>query len=176
MEFQPTTVVVKPERKGNKYTVNADAFDELDKDATVVVEIAEQKNAKIVLTADAISKLKEANATLVISNGVVELLFPASNLPDSETEFKVKEEKVKDKSALVGYDFTIKSRANHKFSRKVTLTCNIDSTLVKNPENVKVSYYNETTKKWEVIGGEYKDGKITVETDYISRFGVFEIE
>ena len=55
------------------------------------------------------------------------------------------------------YDFTIKSNGKdkHKFNEKVTLTFTVDSSKVKNPENVKVYYFNEDTKKWELVGGEY---------------------
>ncbi len=175
VEPRPQTEI-HPDRKGNKYTVDAKDLGELEKYVDVVVEIAEQKNAKVVLTTEAIKMLKEANATVLISNGVVDLKVLAADLPDRETEFKVKEKNVKEKSVLVGYDFTIKPKGNHKFTGKVGLTFTIDSILVNNPENVKALEYKETTEKWEVIGGEYKDGKITVEAEEIRRIGVFEME
>jgi len=82
-------LIVKPEPKGNKYTVVGDSLNELEKVTTVIVEIAEHKNAKVVLTKEAITKLKEANPTLVITNGVVKIQIQAADLPDRETEFKM---------------------------------------------------------------------------------------
>lgn len=37
-------------------------------------------------------------------------------------------------------------------------------------------YWNPDTEEWELIGGEYKDGIVTAETDHFSTFAVFEIE
>lgn len=82
-------LIVKPEPKGNKYTVVGDSLNELEKVTTVIVEIAENKNAKVVLTKEAITKLKEVNPTLVITNGVVKIQIQAVDLPDRETEFKM---------------------------------------------------------------------------------------
>ncbi|MBW8350894.1 5'-nucleotidase C-terminal domain-containing protein [Bacillus sp. IITD106] len=170
---EPITVVVKPERKGNKYQVDGDLLGEVEKEATVIVEISKQKNTIISLNGGAIAKLKEADGNLVISNGDFDLQIPASNLPDGATDIKVKEIKVKDKSALVVYDFTINSKGkNYSFSKEVTLSFTIDSKQVKNPENVKVLY--EAKKAWELVGGNYNEGKITVTTDRLGTFGAFE--
>ncbi|WP_233713598.1 5'-nucleotidase C-terminal domain-containing protein [Lederbergia citri] len=170
---EPITVVVKPERKGNKYQIDADLLSKVEKEATVIVEISEQKNTIISLNGGAIAKLKEADGNLVISNGVFDLQIPASNLPDGATDIKVKEVKVKDKSALVVYDFTINSMGkDYSFRKEVTLSFTIDSKQVKNPEDVKVLY--EAKKAWELVGGNYNEGKITVTTDRLGTFGAFE--
>ena len=171
-------VVVEPVKKDNVYTVEAKDLGELNKETTVVVKVSDEKDAKVVLTADTIAKLKEANAPVIVTNEVVEVEIPASILPDGKTEIQIKEVKVEDERALVVYDFTITSNGKiyNKFKEEITLTFKVDPKLVKNPKNVKVFYYNEAMKKWELVGGEYKDGKITVTTDHFSIFGVFEIE
>ncbi|MCC3355511.1 5'-nucleotidase C-terminal domain-containing protein [Bacillus sp. REN16] len=169
-------VIVKPEVvNGNKYEVNADDLGELKDGATVRVEVPEKNNTIFVtLSSDAIAKLKKANATLVVSNNLVELQIPASILPDGEVEIKVQKDNRKD--ALVAYDFTIKSEGTgfHKFNEKVTMTFSVDPAKVKDPNKVKVFYWNPESKKWELVGGEYKDGKITATTDHFSTFGVLE--
>jgi LPXTG-motif cell wall-anchored protein len=47
---------------------------------------------------------------------------------------------------------------------------------VDDPKKVKVFYWNPQSKEWELVGGEYKDGKITATTDHFSTFGVLEVE
>ncbi|WP_257215809.1 5'-nucleotidase C-terminal domain-containing protein [Fredinandcohnia onubensis] len=177
-EEEPQIIVVTPEvERGNKYVVSPDDLGELKEGAIVRVEVPEKKNTIFVsLSSEAIAKLKAANATLVISNSVVDLQIPSSILPDSETEIKVQKDNRKD--ALVAYDFTIKSEGKgyHKFNEKVTMTFSIDPKTVDDPKKVKVFYWNPQSKEWELVGGEYKDGKITATTDHFSTFGVLEIE
>nr|WP_309098858.1 5'-nucleotidase C-terminal domain-containing protein [Fredinandcohnia onubensis] len=177
-EEEPQIIVVTPEaERGNKYVVSADDLGELKEGAIVRVEVPEKKNTIFVsLSSEAIAKLKAASATLVISNGVVDLQIPSSILPDSETEIKVQKDNRKD--ALVAYDFTIKSEGKgyHKFNEKVTMTFSIDPKTVDDPKKVKVFYWNPQSKEWELVGGEYKDGKITATTDHFSTFGVLEVE
>ncbi|MFD1779585.1 5'-nucleotidase C-terminal domain-containing protein [Fredinandcohnia salidurans] len=177
-EEEPQIIVVTPEvERGNKYVVSADDLGELKEGAIVRVEVPEKKNTIFVsLSSEAIAKLKAANATLIISNGVVDLQIPSSILPDSETEVKVQKDNRKD--ALVAYDFTIKSEGKgyHKFNEKVTMTFSIDPKKVDDPKKVKVFYWNPQSKEWELVGGEYNDGKITATTDHFSTFGVLEVE
>ena len=177
-EEEPQVIVVTPEvERGNKYVVSADDLGDLKDGAIVRVEVPAKKNTIFVsLSPEAIAKLKAANATLVISNGVVDLQIPSSILPDSETEIKVQKDNRKD--ALVAYDFTIKSEGKgyHKFNEKVTMTFSIDPKKVDDPKKVKVFYWNPQSKEWELVGGEYKDGKITATTDHFSTFGVLEVE
>ncbi|WP_066315260.1 5'-nucleotidase C-terminal domain-containing protein [Bacillus sp. FJAT-29814] len=176
-EEEPQVVVVTPEAgNGNKYEVTPNDLKELKAGATVIVKVPAKNNTIFVsLTSETIAKLKEANATLVISNEVVDLKIPSSILPDGETEIKVQKDNRQD--ALVAYDFSIKSNGTgyHKFNEKVTMTFAVDPKLVKDPNKVKVFYWNPETKAWELVGGEYKDGKITATTDHFSTFGVLEV-
>ncbi|NMO76335.1 LPXTG cell wall anchor domain-containing protein [Bacillus sp. UniB3] len=83
---------------------------------------------------------------------------------------------MKVKGSMVAYDFTIAADGEtyHKFNEKVKLTFKVDSKQVKNPKNVKVYYWNEKEGKWELVGGEYKNGAVSVYTDHFSTYGVFE--
>ena len=80
--------------------------------------------------------------------------------------------------SLAVYDFTIEAdgKLYHKFNEKVKLTFKVDPKQIKNPKNVKVYYWNEDEEKWELIGGEYKNGEVSAYTDHFSTFGVFEVE
>ncbi|MEH7224920.1 5'-nucleotidase C-terminal domain-containing protein [Bacillus sp. JJ1566] len=106
---EPQTVVVTPkEEKGNKYGVAANDLGDLKDRATVRVEVPEKKNTIFVsLSSEAVAKLKEANATLVVSNNVSELQVLAANLPDGKIEIKVQNDNRK--GATDPYGFTIKS-------------------------------------------------------------------
>ncbi|THE12661.1 bifunctional metallophosphatase/5'-nucleotidase [Bacillus timonensis] len=107
---EPQIVVVTPDvERGNKYVVTANDLGDLTDGATVRVEVPEKKNTIFVsLSSEAVTKLKEANATIVISNSVVDLQVPAAELPDGEIEIKV--QKNNRKGALDAYDFSMKSK------------------------------------------------------------------
>ncbi|MEH7235556.1 5'-nucleotidase C-terminal domain-containing protein [Bacillus sp. JJ1562] len=115
---EPQIVVVTPEvERGNKYVVTSNDLGDLTDGATVRVEVPEKNNTIFVsLSSEAVTKLKEANATLVVSNNVGEFQAPASSLPDGEIEIKV--QKDNRKGALDAYNFTIKSEGKgfHKFN------------------------------------------------------------
>ncbi|MEH7382274.1 5'-nucleotidase C-terminal domain-containing protein [Bacillus sp. JJ1533] len=103
---EPQLVVVSPEvERGNKYVVTANDLSDLTDEATVRVEVPAKKNAIFVsLRSEAIAKLKEANAELIVSNSVSEFNVSASKLPDGEIEIKVQKN-----NRSGAYDFTIKS-------------------------------------------------------------------
>ncbi|NWQ44056.1 LPXTG cell wall anchor domain-containing protein [Bacillus sp. EB106-08-02-XG196] len=80
--------------------------------------------------------------------------------------------------SLAVYDFTIEAdgKLYHEFREKVKLTFKVDPKQIVNPKNVKVYYWNVEEGKWELIGGEYKNGEISAYTDHFSTYGVFEGE
>ena len=175
------TVKAKVKQKDTKYIVTTNP-EEL-KDKNVVVEVStnnKKKVATVVLSKEQIDALND-NAFVVITNGDVFIEIPASVLKANgkEVEITVKEMKVEDSSALAVYDFTILAGDKEitKFDNPITLTFKVDSSKVKNPEHIKVYYYNEAKDKWELVGGEYnpETGEITVETNHFSIFGVFEV-
>jgi 2',3'-cyclic-nucleotide 2'-phosphodiesterase / 3'-nucleotidase / 5'-nucleotidase len=168
-------VIVPVTKKGNKYIIGENALENLKEKAVVVVEVDNKTNATVTLTKAQIQALKDANAVIVVSNGNVDVQIPASILPLAENlDIKVKKMQVKD--ALTVYDFTIEvdGKEYHKFNEKVKLTFKVDSKQVKNPKSVKVYYWNEAKKNWELMGGEYNNGEISAYTDHFSTFGVFE--
>jgi LPXTG-motif cell wall-anchored protein len=162
-------------KTGNKYTISGNALENLEEKAVVIVQVDNKTIATLTLTKSQISALKEANAVLVVSNGDVDLQIPASILPLAEN-LDIKVQKKKANGALAVYDFTIEvnGKEYHKFNEKVKLTFKVDPKQVKNPENVRVYYWNEAKKTWELIGGEYNNGEVSAYTDHFSTFGVFE--
>ncbi|WP_449622050.1 5'-nucleotidase C-terminal domain-containing protein [Robertmurraya sp. Marseille-Q9965] len=168
---------VKPSviKDGNKYKINENALENLENEAVVVVEVDNKMNATVTLTKEQIQALQDAGAEIVVSNGNVDVQIPASILPLSgDVDIKVK--KMDAKGSLGVYDFTIESggKTYHQFDEKVKLTFKVDPKQIKNPKNVKVYYWNEKEEKWELIGGEYKNGEVSAYTDHFSTYGVFE--
>jgi 2',3'-cyclic-nucleotide 2'-phosphodiesterase / 3'-nucleotidase / 5'-nucleotidase len=113
----------------------------------------------------------------VVSNGNVNIQIPASILPLVEN-LDIKVNKMEVNGSLAVYDFTIEAdgKLYHEFNEKVKLTFKVDPKQIENPKNVKVYYSNEDEEKWELIGGEYKNGEVSVYTDHFSTYGVFEVE
>ena len=79
---------------------------------------------------------------------------------------------------LAVYDFTMEADGKlfHKFNENVKLTFKVDPKQIKNPKNVKVYYWNQGKEKWELIGGEYKNGEVSAYSNHFSTYGVFEGE
>jgi LPXTG-motif cell wall-anchored protein len=162
-------------KKGNKYNISENALENLKDKAVVVLEVDNKTNATLTLTKAQIQALKNANAVIVVNNGDVDLQIPASMLPLGEN-LDISVKKMEAKGALAVYDFKIEvdGKEFHKFNEKVKLTFKVDPKQVKNPKNVKVYYWNEEKKNWELIGGEYNNGEVSAYTDHFSTFGVFE--
>lgn len=172
-----SVVEVKPSVKNGKATVETSSIETLADSGSLVVNLTNQVAFKVQFTKEQIEMLKEKDATIVIKNNDVEVQMPATNFPSGEVVVQFK--RMKDIKGAVGavYDFTITVNGNqyHVFDRHMKLVFKVDTKKVKNSENVTVLYYNEETKKWENIGGEYKDGVVTALTDHFSTFAAFEV-
>ena len=169
---------IKPSvtKKGNKYTISENALENLEENAIVVVEVDNKTNATITLSKAQIQALKDASAVIVVSNGNVDVQIPASILPLAKN-LDIKVKKIREANgSLAVYDFKIEAdgKLYHEFNEKVKLTFKVDPKQIKNAKNVKVYYWSEKEEKWELIGGEYKNGKVSVYTDHFSTYGVFE--
>lgn len=139
-------------------------------------------NENFKLTEEQIKVLTENNQTLELNKGEVKTTIPSSAFDKSNepVEITINEIESNPNSLSSTYDFTIKqgTRTISKFDEGVTLTFNVNADRAKNPNNMKVFYFNETTGKWENIGGQYNrsNGTVTVVTAHFSTFTVFEAE
>lgn len=136
-----------------------------------------KETANVELTKEQVNMLKDKNIPVTISKEDIQLVIPVGNLvAGQKVEIMIKP--MKANGSLGVFDFTIfaDGKAYHQFEEDMTLVFQVDSKKVKNPNNVKVFYYNEETKVWELIGGTYEDGKITAKTKHFSTYGVFEVE
>lgn len=156
--------------------------EKLEERGTVQVDLATDKNQaklQVTLNADQVKELKNKNASIKLNKGDVEVTIPATNLISDE-EVTVTIEKYKKYEGAISsvYDFTINQGEStiDQFTAPVTLTFEVDQRKVNNQENVKVYYYNEEKNQWELIGGEYANGKVTAQTNHFSIYAVFEKE
>lgn len=78
------------------------------------------------------------------------------------------------------YKFTIRQGKEtiSEFEEPIVLTFNVNAEGANNVANLQVFYLNETTGKWENIGGKYnaEAGTVTAQTNHFSTFAVFEAE
>ncbi|MGF2617880.1 DUF6359 domain-containing protein [Rossellomorea aquimaris] len=174
-EEQDNHKTIEAEKKNGKYVLNIEDIDQLESNSVLTVMISKEMKSIVSLTAQQIAELQESNVHLEVDNGEVAVKIPAMNLPEGKSaEITVTEVEVK--GAFAAYDFTITvdNEAIHQFEEEMTLVFTIDSTKVKNTENLKVFYFNEETNEWELVGGVYKDGKVSAKTDHFSTFAVME--
>lgn len=132
------------------------------------------------LTPEQTKMLIENKQTLNLTNDDVQASIPASSFDDYDEPVTININEVKsDPNSLSStYDFTIKqgTRNISQFDEGITLTFNVNASRAKNPNNLKVFYFNEETGEWEKVGGEYSKGKVSVVTYHFSKYTVFEVE
>lgn len=174
-------VVVKPTVSGNNATISYENINAVQPNGQLVLDLKDHKGEQVnvQLTSEQIEMLQEGNVSIEINKGDASVKIPASILGDGKDVNLVIERLEKVEGALTpAYDFTIETDAGNisKFSVPVTLSFPVDKSAVKNTENVKVWYYNPTTKAWENVGGTYSNGVVTAETSHFSTYTVFEKE
>lgn len=178
----PNAVVTNPVISNNRQvTVKNKVTNKVEKDGELVVDLRDNDSSvKVSFTKNQIKKLKQQNALITISNKYVDIQIPASVFTNGDEAVDILIERLNDIDGALSvvYDFKIIQGGKHlsNFDAQITLTFKVDESKVKNLALVKVFYWNPTTKVWELIGGEYKDGFVTVETNHFSTFTVFEME
>ncbi|MGN8646140.1 endo-1,4-beta-xylanase [Gracilibacillus sp. HCP3S3_G5_1] len=178
---KPEQVVIKPEVKDNQVTIDDETISNIEKNADLIIDLSEHDaSVTVSFTSDQVQRLKQQNVNITIKLKNVSIQFSASIFTNGNQAVDIVMHKMKEiKNALsVVYDFTIiqGDQEINQFDSPVILSFNVDKNKVENPDDVNVFYWNPDTKTWESIGGEYKDGLVTAETDHFSTFAVFEVE
>ncbi|WP_066321125.1 DUF4350 domain-containing protein [Bacillus sp. FJAT-29814] len=182
---QQPVVTVKPTVDGGKATIPAKQFEDAVKEAVatkgvLTVDLGSKQSSRVELSKEQVAELKAAGISLAVSNDYVTVNIPTSILKDGK-DFNValKELAKIDQAKSPVYDFTIiiNGQVIHEFAEPITLTFDVDVSKVKNTNNLKVFYFNEKTKGWELVpGAVYRNGKVEVQTKHFSIFTVFETE
>ncbi len=162
--------------KSGKAFIETNDLHAVDNQSTVILDMKNKSKVKLVLTKEQVQIAKQKGLTFTIQNRDMNVAIPAENLPDGDVTIHM--EKLKDIKGAVSavYDITITSGTKefHQFQKDMILTFKVTD-KVKQPENIKVYYYNEDSRKWELIGGTYKDGFVTATTNHFSTFTAFEV-
>lgn len=142
------------------------------------------ENEPFTITPEQLEVLTNKEQKVIVSRGEVETAIPASTFRYSSDPVEIF---VTDMGEVEGalsrvYDFTI-YQGNKRISQfeeaeghGVTLTFNVNADRARNPNNLKVHYYDEELGKWVNIGGTYRNGTVTVVTYHFSLFTVFEVD
>ena len=124
-------------------------------------------------------KINKVDAELTIPPTMLEMMVALAN--GKEVTIELKEMSAPGAIGPV-YDFTILagSQTLHDFGgKKITIALKVDPKAVKGIDTakIKIFFYNEETKKWEVLEDSVYDaetGIVSATTTHFSTFGVFE--
>ncbi|WP_186579867.1 pectinesterase family protein [Aquibacillus kalidii] len=176
-----SVVKVSPVLKGNKVTLDTQVINSVKNRGTIEINlnsISDKTEVEIELQGDQVKLLKGKDVVLSIIKGDITLEIPSSVFKDSSEKVIIKIEKLKQISNALStvYDFTIEQNGKFitKFDQGITLHFEVDASKEFNPNNAKVFYWNESTDKWELVGGTYQDGTVSVTTNHFSTYAVFE--
>ncbi|WP_407272146.1 family 43 glycosylhydrolase [Radiobacillus sp. PE A8.2] len=163
--------------------VKVDPLDEaignLTKGGTLEVNL-ETEDGKSVLELNAaqVKLLKDKGAVIHLIKDGLDLRIPVINFTGDEA-VRIMIERYEDIAEALTpvYDFTIiqGEKLIHEFISPVTMTFQVSESKVTNAEEVKVYYYDNANEEWVSIGGSYKDGYVTAETDHFTVFTVLEL-
>lgn len=181
---QGTVVTVKPVISAGKATISAKDFaaaiEKAAKEkAGLSIDLGKEQSVKVELTKEQIALLKEKGIPLFVNNDDVKLSVPLSVLSAGK-DFAVKLNRMANistaKSPVYEFNIFIDGKEIHQFAEPITLTFDVDASKVKNTKDLKVFYYNEKTKVWELVpGAVYNNGKVEVKTNHFTIFTVFEV-
>ncbi|MFC4386567.1 InlB B-repeat-containing protein [Gracilibacillus marinus] len=173
--------------KDKSVEVNTEDIEVLDQNGVLVTNLTD-KSENVSLKEEQLEQLRRKHAIIQSKKKDAALSIPASNFKDEgplhilmtlfEDPQQQQVEKAKERAVGSIYKFMIKQgdKVISTFEDPIEITFPIDTT-VENPEELpeelKVYYFNEETKKWELIGGELIGRSIVARTNHFSVFGVF---
>ncbi|WP_066316235.1 cadherin domain-containing protein [Bacillus sp. FJAT-29814] len=183
IRLKPVIKVI-PEETDKIVTVSDEEVDLLDDNGTLIFELngtrAEDKVVK--LTAAQLATLIKRHVSIQILGKDVQLRIPAANFAD-KGDAAISIARVDKNSAnipfsnlAVGeiYELTIKQGDTiiHQFDHEIELGFSINGHA--QPELLKVHYFNEAKKEWELIGGTVAGGQVIAKTNHFSTFALFQ--
>jgi len=178
------TVTVNPTINGDKATIAQAAFEKamekaVNSSSGLTIDLGEKTDVKVYFTKEQVQLLLEKAIPLTVQNSEATLNIPLSFVSKGQT-ITVGLKRLANVSGAVSpvYNFTITvdGKSIHHFAEPITITFNVNTSKVKNTKNLKVYYYNEQTKEWELVpGAEYSNGQVSVKSPHFSTFAVFEV-
>lgn len=169
---EPNYSKLFPSEKG--FTVNL-------KSNSIMIKLNKSNNNESVeLSKEQIRVLNEKGLRFIIEQGNITLSIPPKTFNITDGTVKVNVNELPHEKAAVSstFDITITHDGKEisKFPKGITLMFHVDSKDVNNTNNLKVFYFNEKTKLWEIVGGTYHDRIVTATTNHLSTFTVFNTD
>nr|WP_309098518.1 phosphodiester glycosidase family protein [Fredinandcohnia onubensis] len=157
-------------------TISNGSVEQVATFGTVAIPLKNEENINLSLTEEQVKLLRQKNASIEVTLSGTKVAIPAINFVNQDKAITITFTKLPEVSGAVSavYDFTIiqGNKEITDFQAPVTLSFSIDK--VEDPNTAKIYYYNETKKKWELIGGTYANGYVTATTNHFSVYTVFE--
>ncbi|WP_186578226.1 cellulase family glycosylhydrolase [Aquibacillus kalidii] len=180
-------VVSTPQIENGIATVSDEDIEKLANGGLFVIEIGDRENVNnIILTSDQVQKLVSKNANITILKFGISLVVATAHFnPNQSVSISIESENadqmsipedMKVRSEI--YDLTITQSNNiSEFGdNPVTLKFAVNEENVKKLDNLSIYYFNEETKKWEIVESVYKDGVVSANVSHLSIYTVLEKE
>ncbi|WP_312473279.1 cadherin domain-containing protein [Neobacillus sp.] len=180
-----SVVTTVPVKDGGTVTVSDEQVNLIDDNGTLIVELKNSLDEvkTIKFTAGQLETLINKQAMIQVVKDDVQLLIPAVNFAKGEDLIISLERVGKNPKKLPSsnlaisavYEFTIKQgdKIIHHFDHDIELVFPTDNLKVDHPEELKVYYWNEDKKEWELVGGTFENGQLRAKTNHFSTFAVF---
>lgn len=122
------------------------------------------------------TKYQLSEDTLVVREDGITIAMPASAIGEG-VEMEVT--KKASTEPLLGCDvrnvvFDISAGDQHDINGIIEITIPFQRSASGN--DIGAGYYNPTTKEWEPVDWNYKNGNVVITTDHLSKYGVFEVK
>lgn len=171
---------------GDTAKVSDERIDRMDYKGVIIIRLTNELNDinRIFVNQEQVELLRSKQATIRVEKDGVTLTIPFTVLPDNKSITIHVEQLTKDiqlpsvedaMSAIYNFVIEIDNEIVRQFNGEIELIFPVTGFANSNPENLKVYYWNEDDEKWELVGGEYKEGFIHVRVDHFTIFTVFDI-
>lgn len=145
---------------------------------TLVIDASDEKIRYVYINEYQMNHLINQEAFIKIMKGDIILIIPAKNFTGKRALTLIFEPVVKgipsiDKALTKVYDYTLKWGNEIVSIFKYPITLQFRVSNHDNPNELKIYYWNEKTEEWEVVGGQYKNGYVNVNTQHFSIFALF---
>lgn len=164
----------------NTVTVTDEKVQRVRENGILIIDALLENVRYVYISENQMAHLIARNAIIQINKGDVVITIPTANFTETPRELTLIMERVIDGLPAIDkaigsvYDFTLKwgDEIVSVFEHAITLSFSVHGH--DNPNELQVYFWNEELEKWEVIGGDYRDGYIHANTHHFSTFAVFQ--
>jgi subtilisin family serine protease len=156
-------------------------------DVIIDAKSTESINAVSVdLDGNVLQKAKEKGTAIVIQSNDLQIHFAPDTLNLGASNANVKfsatiadnqilPDNIQAVSTIYDFNLSVDNVDTHTFNKPIEVHFSIDPTKIHNMNNLGVFYYNDTTQKWEYVGGTVNaDNTVTALLPHFSKYAVLE--